>query len=70
MQIELQTLMSQSSRSGPPSAEKMAEMRTTVESYNTRLEALVGTEAAEAYRKQGMGRIFGNFRNVPRPSGG
>jgi hypothetical protein len=70
LQNELQLAMAQSSRDGRPSPEKMAEMRTTVESYNTRLEALIGAEAAAAYRKQGMGRMFEAFRNTPRPSGG
>jgi hypothetical protein len=63
--------MAQASRDGGRiSAEKQAEMRATVESYNTRLEALLGAEAAEAYRKQGMGRMFTSFRSAPRPSGG
>ena len=70
LQNELQAAMAQTSREGRPSPEKMAEMRTTVESYNTRLETLIGAEAAAAYRKQGMGRIFESFRNTPRPSGG
>jgi hypothetical protein len=70
LQNELQLAMAQSSREGRQSPEKMAEMRTTVESYNARLEALIGAEAAAAYRKQGMGRMFEAFRNTPRPSGG
>ncbi len=69
LQNELQAVMVQASRDGPPSQEKVAEMRTLVESYNNRLEALIGTEAAEAYRKQGSGRMFASFRNMPRPTG-
>jgi hypothetical protein len=69
LQTDLQAVMYQASRDGPPSQEKIAEMRTVVESYNARLEALVGAEAAEAYRKQGTGRMFGSFRNMPRPAG-
>ena len=66
MQQELQATMIQSAPGGRPSQEKIAEMRTLVESYNTRLETLVGAEAAEAYRKGG-GRIFSNFRPAPTP---
>lgn len=65
LQIELQGLMMQSSRDGPPPPEKVAEMRTTVETYNQRLESLVGAAAAEAYRKQGAGRMFTSFRQAP-----
>jgi len=68
LQTELQSQMTQlqSVRSGPPPPEKMEELRTTVASYNTRLEATLGTEVAEAYRNQGMGRIFTSFRQAPR----
>jgi hypothetical protein len=69
LQNELQAVMVQASRDGPPSQEKVAEMRTVVESYNARLETLIGAEAAEAYRKQGNGRMFSSFRNMPRPAG-
>ena len=68
LQTDLQAIMYQASRDGPPSQDKMAEMRTVVESYNERLESLVGAEAAEAYRKQGNGRMFNSFRNAPRPA--
>lgn len=67
LQTDLQTVMYQASRDGPPSQEKMAEMRTVAESYNARLESLIGAEVAEAYRKQGNGRMFNSFRNAPRP---
>lgn len=72
LQNELQAFVTQATREGRMNAEKTAELRTTVETYNTRLEALLGAEAAEAYRKQGSGRVFTTFRNVPRPgsSGG
>ncbi|HEY8995720.1 MAG TPA: hypothetical protein VIM71_13715 [Lacunisphaera sp.] len=70
LQNELQLTMAQASRGGAPSPEKMAEIRTTMESYNTRLETLIGVEAAAAYRKQGMGRMFDSYRNAPRPAGG
>ncbi len=69
LQNELQAAMYQASRDGPPSQEKIAEMRTVVESYNARLEGLLGAEAAEAYRKQGNGRMFNSFRNMQRPAG-
>lgn len=68
LQIELQSLMAQTSRGGPPSQEKIAEMRTTVETYNGRLDSILGPEAAEAYRSQGSGRMFSSFRNAPRPA--
>lgn len=66
LQNELQAAITQGMRDGPVSAERSAEMRTLVESYNTRLESLIGVEAAEAYRKQGTGRMFSSFRNPPR----
>jgi len=50
---------------GVQSQEKMTEMQATIQSYNTRLEALVGAEAADAYRKSG-GRVFSSFR-LPAP---
>lgn len=65
LQNELQAVMAQATRDGRLSAEKTAEVRAVVESYNTRLETLLGPEAAEAYRKQGMGRIFTSFRQNP-----
>lgn len=65
LQVELQGSMSQIARGGRLTPEQTAELRTTVESYNTRLEALIGTEAANAYRNQGSGRIFSSFRNLP-----
>jgi hypothetical protein len=68
LQVELQSLMNQGARGGAMSPDKIAEMRTTVESYNARLEALIGAEAAEAYRKQGPGRAFAAFRSMPRPA--
>lgn len=68
LQTELQALMIRNPNDGPPSPERIAEMRTTVEAYNQRLESLVGAEAAEAYRKQGAGRMFTSFRNAPRPA--
>lgn len=69
LQNDLQSAIRQSSAGGRPSPEKMAEMRSLVEGYNTRLEALIGTEAAEAYRKQGAGQMFNSYRTVPRPPG-
>ncbi|MDQ5978262.1 MAG: hypothetical protein QG602_1236, partial [Verrucomicrobiota bacterium] len=69
LQNEVQAFMSQASRTGPPAQEKINEMRTAMESYNARLETLIGAEAAEAYRKQGNGRMFASFRNAPRPAG-
>jgi hypothetical protein len=68
LQSELQTEMSQTARSGPMPPEKIEEMRNTVAAYNTKLEAAVGPEVAEAYRNQGMGRMFTSFRQAPRPA--
>lgn len=70
LQNELQATMAQSTRDNRMNPDKVAEIRTTVESYNTRLEALIGAEAAAAYRKQGMGRMFESYRSAPRPTGG
>lgn len=67
LQIELQSLMAQASRAGPPSQDKIAELRTSVETYNTRLDSILGNEAAETYRSQGSGRMFNNFRPRPAP---
>lgn len=69
LQNDLQVAMSEATRGGQLSAEKTAELRTTVESYNNRLESLIGAEAAEAYRKQGSGRMFSSFRNAPSRAG-
>jgi hypothetical protein len=68
LQVELQGAVSQIARGGRLTPEQSAELRTTVESYNTRLESLIGTEAANAYRSQGMGRVFSSFRNIPTPA--
>ena len=65
LQTELQRAMSQLSRNGPPSADRIAELRATAETYNSRLEALIGAEAAAAYRQQGMGRMFAPVRPAP-----
>lgn len=62
--------MGQLAREGPPSPEKTAQMNKTAEAYNAQLEQLLGTEAAEAYRKQGLGRVFNANRAMPpMPSG-
>lgn len=65
MQMELQSLLSQMGRNGPPSSDKIAQARATVESYNQQLEQLLGPEAAAAYRKEGSGRIFSSMRSGP-----
>ncbi|WP_438480661.1 hypothetical protein [Oleiharenicola lentus] len=44
---------------GAPSEQQIAQFRATAESYNTKLQSLLGAETAEAYKKQGMGRMFG-----------
>lgn len=69
LQTELQGLLTRSGSGGaPPSPARQQEMRTLAENYNQRLNALIGAEAAEAFRKEGNGRVFGVFR-VPVPSG-
>ncbi|MFZ5497247.1 MAG: hypothetical protein ACOZE5_18145 [Verrucomicrobiota bacterium] len=68
LQTELQRTMAQVARDGPPSPDKIAGMRATTEAFNSRLEALIGPEAAEAYRKQGMGRMFNSSRPQPAVS--
>jgi hypothetical protein len=60
--MELQNQLAVSSRSGPVTPDQVEVMRTTVGAYNTKLEALVGADVAEAYRHQGMGQIFSSFR--------
>ncbi len=70
LQVELQgQMMAQTSRGGQMTPDQAEAMRNTVASYNTKLEALVGPEVAEAYRNQGMGRMFTSFRPAPsRPA--
>jgi hypothetical protein len=41
------------------------ERRKRLDDLNTKLDALLGAEAANAYRKQGTGMIFGSFRAPP-----
>ena len=66
LQVDLQgQLMAQTSRGGQMTPDQTEAMRNTVASYNTKLEALVGPEVAEAYRNQGMGRMFTSFRAAP-----
>lgn len=65
MQMELQSVLSQMSRSGQMSSDSAAQARSTVQSYNQQLEQLIGPEAAAAYRKEGSGRVFSAFRSGP-----
>lgn len=44
------------------------QRRTVVEDYNARLEKAIGPVAAEAYRKQGTGRIFSSFSTTTMPT--
>jgi hypothetical protein len=48
------------------SPEQVEVMKTVVGAANTKLESLLGPDIAEAYRTQGMGRIFSSFRAAPR----
>lgn len=41
------------------------QLRAKMDALNTRLEALIGPEAADAYRKQGNGTFFASFRSRP-----
>ena len=66
LQVELQGLLALSSRGGQPTPDQVTAMQNTVASYNTKLETLVGPQVAEAYRSQGMGRMFTSFRPAPR----
>jgi hypothetical protein len=66
LQTELQSQMAQTSRGGQMTPDQVEVMRNTVTTYNSKLEAAVGPEVAEAYRNQGMGRIFTSFRVAPR----
>jgi len=66
LQLELQSQMAQMSRNGPMPPEAVEAMKNTVGTYNTKLESLLGSDVAEAYRTQGMGRIFSSFRPAPK----
>ncbi|MBI2518037.1 MAG: hypothetical protein HYV95_14125 [Opitutae bacterium] len=69
LQAELQRVMlPPAGGGGPPNAARIQELRTQSDAANQKLEALIGPEAAEAYRKDGLGRVFGAFRNQPRPA--
>lgn len=69
MQIELQGALSERTRGGALDAQKSEEMRALTQAFNTRLETLLGAEAAAAYRSQGNGRLFNVSRAAPRPGG-
>lgn len=66
LQAELQGALTSGGRASTPAQSQ--EIRALVENYNQRLNALIGPEAAEAYRKEGGGRVFGALR-TPAPSG-
>jgi hypothetical protein len=60
LQTEAQTLtqkLSISNRQASP-AERQRARQTAMQGFNTRLDNLLGPEAAEAYKQQGPGRIF------------
>jgi len=66
LQVELQSQMTQMSRNGPMAPEAVVALQNTVATSNTKLETLVGPAVAEAYRTQGMGRIFSAYRPAPK----
>jgi hypothetical protein len=65
LQLELQNQLTQTSRGGQMTAAQGETLKNVVAAYNAKLEATVGPEVAEAYRNQGMGRMFGSFRQTP-----
>jgi hypothetical protein len=68
LQVELQNQIARNA--SPQMSPAQAEaLRNLVESYNNKLELLVGTAAANAYRNQGMGQVFKSFRSTPRAAG-
>ena len=64
LQLELQSQLTQITHGGPTPPDKIEEMKNTVAAYNTKLEAAVGLEAAEAFRNHYVGRIFSSSRIV------
>lgn len=67
MQNELQSAMaSAGGRGAQGNPNAMTDIRAKIDSYNMRLETLVGAEAAASYRTQPMGRMFTIPRNAPR----
>lgn len=49
-------------------APSMDERRKLFADLNGKLDALLGPAGADAYRKQGTGTLFNNFRTPPRPA--
>jgi hypothetical protein len=74
LQNEAQLAMQQlrpprSGGSGTVNPADVEKARQTVTDLNTRLETLLGTEKANAYRSQGNGSVFRTFAPRPAPSG-
>lgn len=66
IQRELQTLLTRpSGQNQPPSPAERTELAKTVGAIERRVDALLGPEAAAAYKKQGMGRMFVSIRSAP-----
>lgn len=66
LQLELQGALVDRPGGARMDPQKVEELRQT---FNTRLEAVIGAEAATACRRQGNGRLFNVSRATPRPGG-
>lgn len=66
LQLELQSALVDRPGAARMDPKKVEELRQTI---NTRLEAVLGVEAAAAYRRQGNGRLFNVSRPTPPPGG-
>lgn len=68
LQNEAQVAMMQaagaSRNSGPPSPQRMAELQTMAAGFETKLQTLLGPEAAEAYKKSPAGSMFRSMSRV------
>ncbi|MBI5381272.1 MAG: hypothetical protein HZA31_05170 [Opitutae bacterium] len=64
IQRDLQSeMMRMSKDTSLPTTERAEQYRTLVKTSEGRIDALLGPDAAAAYKKQGMGRIFTSLRS-------
>lgn len=66
MQLRYEMQRTRSTLFGPGGASNPESIQAAYANWNTRLDALLGTEAAAAYRKTNYGRMF--VAPTPRPS--
>ncbi len=62
LQVEIQGVFRSATPGRAPSSDEMAAMRAKSAAINARLDALIGSDIADAYRKAGMGQVFNSLR--------